>query len=132
MQNRRAFLGNGVRSTLAAGTFINLNPRAMGANERVNLALIGGRNQGRGVALHSIKQGARIKTFCDLDDAILEKIGSQIAEAQGVKPGFEKDFRHILADKEIEAAISLTTCGVMWSLTRQPKPFRVSRRRTSD
>jgi len=80
MRGRRAFIACGVKNAMVGGAFINMNPRAMGANERVNLALIGGRNQGRGVALRSIKQGARIKTFCDLDDAILEKTGSQISE----------------------------------------------------
>jgi predicted dehydrogenase len=108
MQSRRTFLACGVKTAMVGGAFINMNPRAMGANERVNLALIGGRNQGRGVALRSIKQGARIKTFCDLDDAILEKTGSQITEAQGVKPGLEKEFRRVLEDKEIEAVIVAT------------------------
>jgi predicted dehydrogenase len=79
--------------------------RVAGANDRVNLALIGGRNQGRGVALRAIKQGARVKTFCDLDDAILEKTGGQIAEAQGNKPGFEKEFRRVLEDRDVDAVI---------------------------
>ena len=77
----------------------------MGANDRVNLALIGGRNQGRGVALRFIEQGARIKTFCDLDDAILEKSGGRIAEAQGEKPAFVKEYRRVLEDRDIDAVI---------------------------
>ena len=90
---------------MAAGGLLNLNPRAMGANEKVTLALIGGRNQGRGVALRAIEQGAEFKTFCDLDPAILEKTGADIAKAQNRKPQFEKDFRRVLDDKEIDAVV---------------------------
>jgi predicted dehydrogenase len=90
---------------MAAGGLLNLNPRAMGANEKVTLALIGGRNQGRGVALRAIEQGAQFKTFCDLDPAILEKTGADLAKAQNRKPEFEKDFRRVLDDKEIDAVV---------------------------
>ena len=79
-----------------------------GANERVTLALIGGRNQGRGDALRAIQAGAEIKTFCDLDPAILEKTGADIEKAQGRKSGFEKEFRRVLEDKEIDAVIIAT------------------------
>ena len=58
MQGRRAFL-----QAAAASAFVNLNPRAMGANEKVTLALIGGRNQGNGDALRAVKAGARFKTL---------------------------------------------------------------------
>src|SRR5262245_1445625 len=61
MKSRREFVTGG----LAASTFLNLNPRAMGANEKVTLALIGGRNQGKGDATRAIQAGAVIKTFCD-------------------------------------------------------------------
>ena len=84
-QNRRTFL----EAAVAAG-FLNLNPRALGANEKIALALIGGRNQGKGDALRAIKQGAEIKTFCDIDEAILAKTGALIEEAQGKRPNSSK------------------------------------------
>jgi predicted dehydrogenase len=105
MQDRRQFFKNGAGAALAASGFLNLNPSAQGANEKVTLALIGGRNQGRGVALRAIREGAQFKTFCDLDPAILEKTGAEIAAAQGRKPEFEKDFRRVLDDKEIDAVV---------------------------
>jgi predicted dehydrogenase len=108
MQNRRQFLKSGAGSALATAGFVNWNPAALGANDRVNLALIGGRNQGRGVALRAIKEGGRFKTFCDLDPAILEKTGAEIAAAQGSKPAFENDFRRVLDDKEIDAVVIAT------------------------
>lgn len=104
MQDRRAFL-TAAGSAAAAGGFINWNPAAMGANEKVTLALIGGRNQGRGVALRAIQAGAEFKTFCDLDPAILEKTGADMAAAQGKKPGFESQFERVLEDKEIDAVV---------------------------
>ena len=57
-ETRRSFLKKtGLGSALAAGPFLNWNQRAMGANERVVLGLIGGRNQGRGDALRAIRRG---------------------------------------------------------------------------
>jgi predicted dehydrogenase len=108
MQDRREFLKKAAGTAVAAGTFVNLNPRAMGANDRVTLALIGGRNQGRLVALRTIKAGGQFKTFCDLDPAILEKTGGDIAQAQGRKPQFEKQFERVLEDKEIDAVVIAT------------------------
>jgi len=107
-ENRRSFVKRAGAGMLAAGGFVNLNPSAMGANEKVVLALIGGRNQGRGVALRAIKQGAEFKTFCDIDDAILAKVGTDIGEAQKKKPAFAKDFRRVLEDKEIDGVIIAT------------------------
>jgi predicted dehydrogenase len=83
----------------AAGTV------ALGANETVNLALIGARNQGRGVALRSVAAGARIKTICDIDDAINAKVNPEIEKKQGSAPGYVKDYRRVLDDKDIDAVI---------------------------
>ena len=104
MQDRRSFLRSG-GSAIAAASALNLNSLAVGANESVTLALIGGRNQGRGVALRAIQAGAKFKTFCDLDPAILEKTGADIERAQGSKPQFEKEFQRVLEDKDIDAVV---------------------------
>ena len=106
-QNRRTFLKT-TSTALAAGSFVGLNPSALGANERIVLALIGGNNQGRGVALNAIKDGAEIKTFCDLDDAVLGRTGADLAKAQGKDPAPEKDFRRVLEDKDIQGVIIAT------------------------
>lgn len=100
MQDRRSFL----KGAIGAG-YLNLNPAAKGANEAPTLALVGGRNRGRGVALRAIKAGARFKTFCDLDPSILNKTGADIEAAQGRKPQFESEFRRVLDDKEIDAVV---------------------------
>ena len=105
--NRRMFLKQ-AGAALAAGSFLKLNARAAGANEKITLALVGGNNQGRGVALNAIKDGAEIKTFCDLDEAVLQKTGALLGKAQGREPKFEKDFRRVLDDKDIDAVIIAT------------------------
>lgn len=100
------------RSMLKAGAgaaaFANLNPRAVGANDQINLALIGGRNQGKGVALRHIKAGGHIATLCDLDEAILSATGPLLERAQGARPTYERDFRRVLDDRNIDAVIIAT------------------------
>lgn len=108
-QSRRAFIKNvGAASALAAGSFLNLNPRALGANDKVVLGLIGGRNQGRGDALRAISVGAELKTFCDIDQAILDKVNPDFEKAQGKAPGTTKDFQRLLDDKDIDGVIIAT------------------------
>jgi predicted dehydrogenase len=105
-QKRRTFLKGA--AALSAGGFLNLNPAAMGANDKINLALIGARNQGKGVALRSIQAGAHIKTLCDIDDAINAQVNPLLAKEQGTAPEYVKDFRRVLDDKEIDAVIIAT------------------------
>ncbi|MCC6586228.1 MAG: Gfo/Idh/MocA family oxidoreductase [Bryobacterales bacterium] len=99
-QTRRTFLGAVAAAPFAA--------TVLGANEKVNLALIGARNQGRGVAMRSIAAGARIKTICDIDDAIYAKVAPELGKAQGSTPQHVKDFRKVLEDKDVDAVIIAT------------------------
>ncbi len=104
--NRRTFVKKaGLASAFAAGEFASLNPRILGANEKVVLALVGCRNQGRGVALSAIRAGAEIKTLCDLDPAILNKVTPEFQKAQGKAPGTTDDYRRVLEDKDIDGVI---------------------------
>ena len=104
METRRSFVGKSGAAALAA-TAWNLNPSAMGANERVTLALIGGRNQGRHVAKRAIGHGALVKTYCDIDDNITAKVLPELEQAQERAPAVERDFRRVLEDKDIDAVI---------------------------
>ena len=106
MENRRSFVTK-AGAALAAG-YLNLNPLAKGANERVTLALIGGHNQGRAVALRAIQAGAAIKTFCDIDDDVIRKVSPEFEKAQGRAPQPAREFRRVLEDKDIDAVIIAT------------------------
>ncbi|MCL4782602.1 MAG: Gfo/Idh/MocA family oxidoreductase [Bryobacterales bacterium] len=105
--NRREILKS-LAGTAAAAQVLNLNPKALGANDRINVALIGGRNQGRSVALRMIAAGGRIATFCDVDQAILDKVSPDLEKAQGVRPKHQRDFRRVLEDKSIDAVVIAT------------------------
>ena len=109
MENRRSFVRKaGMASAIAAGSPFLWNPRAKGANEKIVLALIGGHNQGRGVARRMIEQGAEIKTLCDLDDDVIRKVGAELTNTQSKHVGSAKDFRSVLDDKDIDGVIIAT------------------------
>src|ERR1035437_5075659 len=105
-ETRRSFTKKaGIATAYAASGFLNLNPLAKGANEKVVLALIGGRNQGRGDALRALKQGGEFKNFCDIEQAILDKVNPDLEKAQQKAPGTTKEFRRVLDDKDIDGVI---------------------------
>jgi predicted dehydrogenase len=81
---------------------------ARGANEKVTLALIGGRNQGRGVAKRAIEAGAQVKTLCDLDPAVIAKVSPELERAQGRALTSTDDYRRVLDDRDIDAVIIAT------------------------
>jgi predicted dehydrogenase len=103
-ETRRSFFQ---KAALTTG-LLNLNPRARGANEKVVLALVGGRNQGGDDAVRAIQQGAEVKTFCDIDQAILDKINPRLEKAQQKAPGTTKQFQRVLEDKDIDGLIIAT------------------------
>ena len=96
--SRRSFV-------MTAGAALSGARSVLGANDRVSLALIGARNQGKGVALRSIAAGAHIATICDIDDAIFAAVSPLVEGKQGQKPAFVKDYRRVLDDKNIDAVI---------------------------
>ena len=79
----------------------------VGANERINVAVIGIRNQG---SVH-IKtwcgirenQNVVLKTICDTDEQFFDSRSKIVEEKTGVKPLTEWDIRKVLDDKEIDA-----------------------------
>ena len=103
MENRRSFLKN---TALGAASLVGSNVK--GANERISLALIGARNQGRGDAIRAIKEGAEVRVLCDIDEAISAKVAPLIEQAQGRAPAIVKDFRRVLDDKTVDGVIIAT------------------------
>ena len=79
--------------------------RISGANERLNIAVIG--LNGRGYAhLSSLKANrgaARISHVCDVDDIILRKFADSVQKEMGDAAAAEKDFRRILEQKDVDA-----------------------------
>ena len=77
----------------------------MGSNDRLNFAVIG-LNSRAYAHLSSLKANsanARITHVCDVDSTILEKYAAATRKEMGEAPKTERDFRHILALKDVDA-----------------------------
>jgi predicted dehydrogenase len=104
---RREFLDTIAVS--AAGVAVTSNAKSyaqiMGANDRVNFAVIGlnSRAYAHLSSLKANQKNARIAYVCDVDSTILDKYTTKTEAAMGSKPIAEKDFRKVLALKEIDA-----------------------------
>ena len=110
MITRREFLDTLATSAagvaaLAVGTAAKSYARILGANDRLNFAVIGlnSRAYAHLSALQANKSSARISHVCDVDSQILQKFATATQQAMGEAPAAEKDFRTILQQKEIDA-----------------------------
>jgi len=84
----------------------------IGANERVNLAVIGIRNQG---SVHidnwcnlQKSHNVRIKTLCDTDELLFASRSKMVFDKIGEKPLTEWDMKKVFEDKDIDA-VSIVT-----------------------
>ena len=79
--------------------------RILGSNDRLNFAIIGlnGRGYAHLSSLKANKNAARISHVCDVDGMILKKFADSTKQETGEAPVVEKDFRHILDLKEVDA-----------------------------
>jgi predicted dehydrogenase len=97
---RRNFIKHG----LAVGAGLTLaGPRALGANDRVRVAVIGCGRQGRGVMGNFLKQAdAQIVALSDVYAPQLRE-----AAAKANQPGLPTygDFRHVLDRKDVDAVV---------------------------
>lgn len=90
---------------LAVGTTAKSYSRIVGANDRLNFAVIGlnGRGYAHLSSLKANKDAARISHVCDVDGDILKKFADRAQREMGETPKAEKDFRAILAQKDVDA-----------------------------
>ena len=107
MMTRREFLDAAAASaaTLAIGSTAKSYGQIMGANDRVNFAVIGlnSRAYAHLSSLKANKAKARIAYVCDVESNILAKYAAATEKDMGEAPKTEKDFRNVLAVKEIDA-----------------------------
>jgi predicted dehydrogenase len=79
----------------------------MGANERINMAVIGIRNQGtvHVKRLCELKNSHNVvvKTLCDVDELLFGPASKIVTQKTGVKPKTEWDIHKVLDDKDIHA-----------------------------
>jgi predicted dehydrogenase len=82
----------------------------MGANDRLNFAVIGlnGRGYAHLASLEANKATARIAHVCDVDSTVLKTFADKATQELGYAPATHKDFREVLQLKEVDA-ISIAT-----------------------
>lgn len=109
---RRTFLADSLKGTaLLAGTSLNglfNTGKILGANERINIALIGCGGRGRFVARGLVEQGAVLTYLCDLCEERLEETKAFISDVQSLQPKLVKDYRTVLDAEEVNAVIIAT------------------------
>ncbi len=114
MTTRRNFIKKTAQSSAALTLGSILMPsfgfsNILGANERVNVAIIGvnGRAQSLTQAVHKYSN-AKIIFTCDVDDTIIEKNNKFLQEKIGYVPKVIKDFRKLLENKDLDAVFIAT------------------------
>jgi predicted dehydrogenase len=90
---------------LAIGSTAKSYGQILGANDRVNFAVIGlnSRAYAHLASLKANKDTARISHVCDVDSTILKKFADRTEHEMGTAPAADKDFRNILQLKEVDA-----------------------------
>ncbi len=82
---------------------------AYGANEKVNMAIIGVGGRGRAHINYIAKQKfAQVAAVCDVNQAQTERAVALTEKAQGTKPKVYADLRKLFEDKDIDA-VSIAT-----------------------
>ena len=117
MENRRTFIKKSALTTAGitlGATAISAKSyrRIMGANDRVNMAVVGLRSRGRdhfGSFSSLYDSGVFVKTVCDVDTQFFDASIGMVAENQeGKRPGAVQDLRRVFDDPEIHA-VSIAT-----------------------
>src|SRR5438067_5789627 len=107
MITRRAFLDGlaGGAAGLAVGTTAKSYGQILGANDRLNFAVIGlnGRAYAHLSALKANRSAARISHVCDVDSHILEKFAGSVQQEMGEAAMTNTDFRRILEQRNVDA-----------------------------
>ena len=100
---RRNFLFNA--STVLAGTSLIGNSKSWaGANERVNLAMIGmGWRGGQLLPVAANTPGVQVMTLCDPDERRMAEWNNKLVEITDKKAALTPDLREIMEDDKIDA-----------------------------
>lgn len=99
--NRRYFIGAALAGA-AAG-------KAVAANDKVNLGMIGVGGRGRGLTRTFLGiEDANVVHLCDADQASLERTQAEVAKVGAKKPKETNDMRHLFDDPEVDAVVIAT------------------------
>jgi len=111
--SRRDFFSAGALSTAvlaSVATSVASPKNALGANDRINLAIIGIRGRGREHFNQWTKiPGVRISVLCDIDENLFPERVKELEKLQTVAPVTETDLRRVMENKDIDAVIVANT-----------------------
>jgi predicted dehydrogenase len=104
MMTRRDFTARAAATLTVAATAKSYS-QILGANDRLNFAVIGlnSRAYAHLSALKDNKSNARISHVCDVESNILARFAAATTKSMGEAPATERDFRNILAHRDIDA-----------------------------
>jgi predicted dehydrogenase len=109
MQSRRTFMKNS--GSLLAGAAMQplmstkLNA-GIGANDKLNVALIGCRGMGMYNLTDHLKQpGIECIALCDVDQNILQERAKTVHELTGKKPQLVNDYRRVIDNRDVDIVI---------------------------
>ena len=84
----------------------NLFAKGQGANERINVALIGCHSMGWSDLRDALRvPEVRCIALCDVDRKVLEERAAELEKSTGVKPDLYGDYRKLLERKDLDAVI---------------------------
>jgi predicted dehydrogenase len=105
-QSRREFMSRSLGGIVAASALApTIIPRSVfGANDRLNLAVVGIRGQGGAhIGGFASLPDVRIHTICDCDENLFAGRVKEVEEKHGYKPKTKWDLRKVLEDKDVDA-----------------------------
>ncbi|MEN0048699.1 MAG: Gfo/Idh/MocA family oxidoreductase [Bacteroidota bacterium] len=89
---------------LAIGFSAKSYNRILGANDRINFGFAGLNGRGNSLlAAVNATTNAEIVALCDVDSKVLEKVKAKVKEEMGASTTSYKDYRKMLASKDIDA-----------------------------
>jgi len=136
---RRNFLYTGIAAGALAGCSATQKPvarrtRVIGANERINIGLIGCGNRGRALVNRGLKVGGAnfsMAAICDIWQQRRDAYPAELEKLFGTKPKAYADYRKLLEDKDIDAVIIATPahqhCGQTIDAVRAGKHIYVEK-----
>ena len=121
--NRRTFIRQGLAAGAAGIALSRMTAasfgRVIGANDQINLGIIGCGARGGWLIKNSIKAGEKgvaIAAACDVFKSRLEEYRNETEKNLGSKPKAYHDYRKLLADGDIDAVVIATPdhqhCGM--------------------
>ena len=112
MVTRRDFLkkmGALAMAGAASPSLVNAkSPKAsvMGANDRINIGLIGCNSMGWTDLLNAVNvPGVECVALCDIDKNIINRRAAELTKNKGTKPELYGDYRKLLERKDIDAVL---------------------------